>query len=315
MRAINFRLLLILGSMFMSSSSMAQPKCIAVVTSGIDTFWSAVANGALQAGKELNVKVLTRGAYDEANLEHQEQLIQSTVRAVGCKGLVLAPNSAERANQVLQLKSQGIPTVFIDRNTGGEAVSVIKTDNELAGRLAARQMVAALNGKGRVAVLRLNRSIISTHLREQGFIEEAIKGGLTIVIDEYLSQTMGQARDKAVRIIDTPYQIDGIFTPNQTTTIATIKAQEMLSLSGKFVHIGFDAHPIILAALKDGSLQGFLVQQPFQMGYLGVQTVYAAIQGETFDSNIVTSVKYVDKNNLKELESSLYIHIKNSTLP
>lgn len=129
-------------------------QCIAVITAGGgQTFWRDVREGAVQAGKELEIKVYVRGAIDESNIQGQKHLINTLMRQ-GCQGLVLAPNAKERKKDVAQLKHQGIPTVtvYVDRDIGGDRISVIKTDNFAAGELAGREMVKAL--KGKVAVFR-----------------------------------------------------------------------------------------------------------------------------------------------------------------
>ncbi|MCP4326152.1 MAG: substrate-binding domain-containing protein [Psychromonas sp.] len=79
-----------------------------------------------------------------------------------------------------QLKQKGILTVYIDRDIGGERLSVLKTNNLSAGRLAGKEMVKALKGEGKVAVLRYRNSVSTTNEREKGFIEEVVKGGLKL---------------------------------------------------------------------------------------------------------------------------------------
>jgi ribose transport system substrate-binding protein len=211
---------------------------------------------------------------------------------------VLAPNTEERKRDVAQLKAQGIKTVYIDRDMGGERISVIKTNNSSEGESAGRKMVKALKGKGRVAVLRFNRDVTTTTSRANAFIKEAVKGGLEIVVDEYLGTMVGDARRKAVKILTKAGNIDGIFTPNESTTMGTIASLRALNMAGKVIHIGFDSSEFMIKALKSNDMYGFVVQRPFEMGYQGVHTVYQAMQGKSVKNQIDTGVVFVNRENL-----------------
>jgi len=285
--------------LFYVSSSFAD--CIGVVTAGGGQhFWEDVKKGAIQAGKDLNISIYIRGAVDEANVQGQKYVIDKVIEQ-GCIGLVLAPNSKKRIKDIQQLKQKGIPTVYIDRDIGGDRISVIKTNNFSAGELAGKKMVQALKGKGKVAIFRLNKDVGTTTSREKGFIAAVTKGGLKIVIDKYLGTRVGKARIISQEILKNVSQIDGVFTPNESTSIAVLKTLEHLNKSEKIIHIGFDSRVIMINALKSNQMHGFVVQDPFQIGYKGVYTIYQALQGKPIKNKIDTQVVFVNKKNLNNM--------------
>ena len=299
-----FTITLGLISLLLTSGNLVSAECIGLVPAGARGFWEDVIDGAKQAGNELDIEIYARGAYHEAEVRGQQDIINLVIQTKGCKGLVLAPNTKDRTKIVAQLKAKGIPTVCIDRDFGGDRVSVIKTNNALAGEMSGREMVKALNGKGKVAILRLKKGVVTTDIRERAFIKAAVAGGLEIVIDEYIGTTFGAARGEAYQILKelTDKDINGIFTPNDVTSVGVIVALQDLKKEGAFLHIGFDAHPIMIKSLKSNDLYGFVVQQPFQMGYLGVHTVYKAMQGERVIEEIVTDVVFVNKDNINNVK-------------
>jgi len=100
-----------------------QSSCIGVTTVGSGHFWSEVKKGAIQAGKELGIDIYHRAPVDEINTMGQKHTIQAAINR-GCTGFVIAPNT-EKTNLILaKLKQQNIPTVYIDRDYGGERLSV-----------------------------------------------------------------------------------------------------------------------------------------------------------------------------------------------
>jgi len=302
--------LFLLASLLIIASPFAVAQCIGVITAGGGQgFWADVGKGARQAGQELGLAVYVRGAVDESNIEAQRSLINFMIDKE-CTGLVLAPNTKERKNDVEILKAQGIPTVFIDRDIGGDRVSVIKTNNFRAGQLAGKEMVKALNGQGQVAVLRSNKNIHTTTSRERGFISEAVKGGLEITIDDYLGTMIGDARTRAFEIFASADQLDGVFTPNEVTTMATIAALGTTNERNSITHIGFDSSDYMIEALQTEQIFGFVVQRPFDMGYQGVYTVHQVMQGKNVDNNIDTNVVFVNKDKLEQEEIKQVLGLK-----
>ena len=300
--SIKFLNIIILTLLFLNISPSAAAECIGVVTAGGGQgFWRSVIKGANQAGKELDVKIYARGAIDESNEQGQRHIIESIIKH-GCTGLVLAPNSNDQNKIVSQLKKQGIPTVFIDRDIGGERISVIKTENFVAGEKAASEMVKALHGKGKIALLRMHENVLATTAREEGFIKVASSEGLAIVVDQYIGTRIGEARNNAYQILKKSPDIDGIFTANESTSIAVIKALEQLNRSGKVLHIGFDAANIMVKALKSNRIYGFITQKPFQMGYLGVYTMHNVLQGKAVKQEIDTGVVFINRENINHTE-------------
>jgi len=294
--------IIIIAGMFFCFESSAWAECVGVVTAGGgQRFWGDVIKGANQAGKELGIEIHARGAVDEANVEGQRYIIESTMK-FGCEGLVLAPNSKDRIKDVAQLKAQGIPTVFIDRDIGGDRISVIKTENFSAGEKAGIEMAKALGGKGKIALLRFNEDVVSTTARENGFIKGATGGGLEIVVDQYIGTMVGEARTEAYRILKGLKRIDGIFTPNESTSLGVIKALERLNKAGNVVHIGFDSHKVMIESLKSQHIYGFIVQSPFQMGYQGVHTVYRAMHGKDIKQEVYTDVVFINRENINHKE-------------
>lgn len=291
--------IIILIVMFLLSGITVNAECIGLVTAGggLD-YWGDVKKGAKKAGKELGIKVHVRGAVDEANEQAQYMLINMMIKKKGCRGLILAANSEDRKKDVAQLKSLGIPTVYIDRDIGGERICVIKTNSFHAGELAGREMAKALRGKGKVAIFRERKKAEPTTSRENGFIKAAVKGGLDVVVDEVVGTMVGEVRTKVSKILRRTKHLDGIFTPNESTTIGTIATLKKFKLAGKVVHIGFDSTKFIIEALRCNQLYGIILQNPYEMGYQGVYTIYRAMKGKSIKTDIETKVVFVNRDNL-----------------
>src|SRR4029078_11690115 len=66
--------------------------------------------------------------------------------------------------------------------------------------------------------------------------------------------------------------IDGLFTPNESVSLATLRALQDSGWAGKVKFVGFDASPNLVKGLRDGAIDGLVVQDPVKMGYVAVKT-------------------------------------------
>ena len=275
-------------------------ECVGLVTAGDVNrpFWAEIVKGAIAAADELNIDLHFRGVSRESKENSQKLIIDHILKTHQCAGFILAPAGKSLNETVEELVKKGVTVTYIDRDMGGDRSSVVKSDNYNAGVLAARKMAQVLNGKKNIALLRLKKGLSSTDDRELGFIQEAHKLGLKVVIDEYLGVTIGEARSRALTIFASQPSIDGIFTPNGMTTEGVMKALEHINLVPSPLHIGFDETEYIVEKVKTNHLHGYIKQAPFKIGYYGVHSLYKALRGDKYAPYIGVPVIFVSKKDL-----------------
>ena len=69
--------------------------------------------------------------------------------------------------------------------------------------------------------------------------------------------------------------------------------------------MGFDSNVVTVDGLQDGCVDALVVQNPYAMGYLGVESAYQLLagQGGALDETVDTSTRVVDRDNLFTLDS------------
>jgi ribose transport system substrate-binding protein len=70
--------------------------------------------------------------------------------------------------------------------------------------------------------------------------------------------------------------------------------------AGKVHFVGFDASQILIDAMRAHQLDGFAVQNPMRMGYLGVKTMVAHLRNQAVEKKIDTGVTMVTLENLDQ---------------
>ena len=94
--------------------------------------------------------------------------------------------------------------------------------------------------------------------------------------------------------------IQGVFTPNESTTFGMLQALKKSGVNKKVKLIGFDSSDKLVAALKDGDIEGLVVQNPFNMGYLAVKTMMTHLKGGKIAPRIDTGSTLVTKDNMND---------------
>lgn len=299
---------LLLGFAAMAACKKSAPGKlrIAVIPKGTThEFWKSVHAGAVKASREQGVEIVWKGPLKEDDLEAQIEVVQSFI-AQGVSGIVLAPlnDSALRA-PVKAAVAAKIPVVVFDSDLqGDDHASFVATDNVAAGKIAGDAMVDLLGGKGTVVVLRYQEGSASTQNREKGFLD-AVRPKLTILSEnQYGGATTESAFQKSEGLLLAQKAqtgaVGGIFTPNESTTFGMLQAMTKSNLNKKVKLIGFDASEKLVHALRDGDIDGLVVQNPFNMGYLAVKTMTEHLRGKTVEKRIDTGSRLVKKADLDD---------------
>ncbi|HEY5080304.1 MAG TPA: substrate-binding domain-containing protein [Opitutaceae bacterium] len=301
------------------SPSRAADYQIAVIPKGTThEYWKSINAGAVKAQRELHasgteVTILWKGPLLEDDREQQIQVVENFIGR-NVSAIVLAPlDSRALVAPVEEAVRAGIPVVVIDSGLNSHAPSsVVATDNRKGGQIGARRLGSLLGGKGRVVLLRYEVGSDSTELREAGFLEvmkSEFPGIELISTDQYGGATRETAYRAAQNLLNRfGEHMDGIFAPNESTAGGTLLALRELGLAGKVKFVGFDANEQLVGALRQGDIQGLVVQDPLKMGYLGVMTAVAVLRHEKVEPMIDTGVGLVTRENMDDPAVSALIH-------
>jgi ribose transport system substrate-binding protein len=273
--------------------------------------WKRVHLGADKAAAEYRaagvpVDVLWKSPLREDDREQQVEVVEGFV-SQGVSGIVLAPlDSTALLRPVEEAAQAGIPTVIFDSALAdpAKAVSYVSTDNGKGGRLAGERMGELLHGKGRVLMLRYQEGSAATEERERGFLDvlkEKYPDITVVSSDQYAGATRDTAKRTSENLLNRfADKVEGIFTPNESSTAGMLLALQDIGKAGAITFVGFDYSSSFLTPLERGELKGFVVQNPVNMGYLSVKTMVDHLQGKPVAKTVDTGVLMVTLENLHD---------------
>jgi len=283
---------------------------IAVIPKGTThEFWKSVHAGAVKAAQELNVEIIWKGPLKEDDRESQIKVVEDIITR-GVSGMVLAPlDDAALRQPVHNAVRSGIPVVIFDSDLkSDDYTSFVATDNYLAGRKGGKYLAELLGGKGKVVMLRYEEGSASTMNREQGFLDAIgeFKDIAVVSSNQYGGATTESAYPASenllapLRTAEGGLSIDGIFCPNESTTFGMLRALQDSTLAGKVKFVGFDSSEKLIQALAAGEINGLVLQDPLNMGYLGVKTLVEHLRGAKVERRIDTGSAIATRENMEE---------------
>ncbi|HXH41225.1 MAG TPA: substrate-binding domain-containing protein [Thermoanaerobaculia bacterium] len=292
---------------------------LAVIPQGsTHEFWKSIHAGALKASQDeakagITVNIIWKGPMREDDREQQVQVVEGFVTQ-HVDGIVLAPfDKNALVRPVEEAKRAGIPTVVIDSALeSNDPISFVASNNYHGGELAADEMGRILGGKGKVLALRYQEGVFSTEQREKGFIERmkaAYPGIVLVSSNQFAGATRDTAKTAAENLLNRfGNDIDGMFTPNESSTAGALLALEDAGKAGKIRFIGFDSSDVFVKAMHDGKLHGIVVQNPFRMGELGVKTLVDHLLGKKIEKRVDTGVTLITPANVDTPEAKVLLH-------
>ena len=278
-----------------------------MVKSTQSEFFRSVFAGAEAAAAEYNLELTIAGPETEEDYEAQNQLIAQAVEA-GAEAIVFSAIDHEENAAAIDAAAQaGVQIVTIDSGVGSDQVSTyIGTNNYAAGQMAAHAILERVSGPLYVGVVNYDVSTANGQERERGAADAFAASGraqITAVVNTLTEA--GQAQEDTVALLTAHPEINVLLALNEPTSVGAARAVEELGLSEEVFFVGFDSNVVTVDGLQDGSVDALVVQNPYAMGYLGVESAYQLLtgQGGSLAETVDTSTQVVDRSNLFTLDS------------
>ncbi len=277
---------------------------IAVIPKGTENqFWQSIKAGADAAGKEENCEIKWDGPNPENDITAQVNIVRNMVTSK-VNGIVIAAcDKTALQAPIKDAIAAGIPVVTIDSGiSSDEPVSYIATDNIKGGEAAADSLAKLMGEKGTAGYLIFGKGQVSSDEREQGFVEGMKKHPGIKVLPPLEASDAGKAFSNVTNLLTAHPEITGIFAASEPNGVSGSAVLDQKKLSGKIKLVAFDSSDKEIEALKSGTIQALIVQDPFQMGYKGVKTALKAIKKEPVEKKVDSGLKVVTKENLETPE-------------
>lgn len=272
------------------SSQNSDQVDIAVITKATSSdFWKAVQRGVSTVSSEYNLNVTFDGPENEEDYERQNELIQKAINN-GVKAIVVSIiDTNESVGVISRAKKAGIPVVIIDSGINMNDIDAeISTDNYEAGEKVAEAMIKDIPGQIQVGIVNFDVNTTNGQQRETGFRNRLEQEGNAQIAETInVESNTASAKEGCIRLLKEHPQINAIATFNEWTTLGVGYAIEELGKKDDIKVIAFDNNVISIGMLEDGEVDGLMVQNPFAMGYLGVENAYSLYRKQQKSGKVI----------------------------
>jgi ribose transport system substrate-binding protein len=279
-------------------------RIIAVIPKGnVTQYWQSVHAGAVKAARESNVDILWNGTASETDYNGQLQIADAMINR-RVDALALAPIDRKAMVSVVERAArENIPVIIFDSSIDTDHfVSQVATDNFHAGELAAARVGELLNGKGKVAIVKVVPGGASTMAREAGFMAKlgAAFPDIHVVAERYGWADYAKSLAATENILTAHPDLNAIFASNESSTVGAARALKERKTAVKLV--GFDWTPVLETDLRSGLVDSLVVQDPFRMGYETVKSAVAHLDGKAVQRINNLEPKLVNRDNMNTPE-------------
>lgn len=277
-----------------------------VAKSTTSAFWQSVFAGANAAGTEYNLDVTVDGPDNEEDYKTQNEMIAEAVEN-GAEAIVFSAVDYEaNAAAIDEAAAQGVRIVVIDSDVDSEAVSCrISTDNYEAGQMMGQAILDSGLEEMRVGLVNFDKNSANGQQRERGLrdVLDSVPGVSIVDAVNVLSTTEDAKEGTKQMLLEHP-DINVIATFNEWTSLGVGYAIEELELGKETYVVAFDSNVVSVGMLETGEVDALIVQNPFAMGYLGVEHAYNLINGAEIGETVVdTATTVITRDNMFDEES------------
>jgi ribose transport system substrate-binding protein len=251
-------------------------------------FYQNLEAGLLEAAKANGYKLLVNaGEFDVARQKDQLQdFITQKVNAI-----VVSPcDSRSIGTAIMAANEAGIPVFTADiacLADGARVVTHVASDNVEGGKLAARAVIDALGGHGKVAIID-HPEVESVIQRVRGFEEEiATAPDIQVVAKLSGHGVKDQAFRTAEDILQAHPDLAAFFGINDDSALGALAAVEKAGKLDQVTIIGFDAVPEAREAIKAGKIYADVIQQPHEIGVKTIEAVKTYMSGGQLPASIL----------------------------
>lgn len=267
----------------------------------VHPFYEPCYEGFEAAGEHFGIKTEFE-APPKAEVDLQVKVIENLISR-GVQGIAISATDDTGLKGVVdEAIAAGIKVITFDADAPStNRLCYVGTNNRAAGGTAGEEMVALLGSKGgKVALLLATLGAPNLLERAEEFQKAFAQAGpqYKVVAVEGFETDLAQAVNKTEALLQTYPDMAAFFGVSAyggPAAATVIKEQKKV---GRVLVGGFDDLEETLEAIRDGSIQYTLVQKTFNMGWISVEKLKSAMNGESLSASYDTGVIIVNKDNV-----------------
>ena len=244
-------------------------------------FFVTMRDQAEAKAEELGVTLLFADAQNDAAKQTSD--LEGFISR-GVDGILISPMTVDSQVPVMERAVEaGIAVASVDRKANTDEILVhVGADNVEGGRAAARFIIDALGGSGRVIELEGTPGSSAAIDRKSGFDEVMADSDVEIIASQPADFNRAQAQTVMENLITSNPDFGAVFGANDEMIIGAIEAMRGSGVdAADKVTVGFDATPDAFQYIDEGLLDATVDQFPGQQAGMALEFLVDYIENGT----------------------------------
>ena len=278
-------------------------------------FYNTVSCGAKAEAKKLGVGYDYQGD-STFGVAEQTKVVNAVVASKPGAIMISITDPTAMVGPLTAAKNAGIKIIGIDGDLNDKSVMTtnIQSDGVKGGELAGDALAKAVGEKGTVLIIDNATGSVVSKARTDGFKQAIAKyPNMKVLPIQYSANDVSKAASIVSTTAGTNSDLVGVFGAETNNTQGALTGVREAGKSGQVKVVGYDTSDPIVAALKDGSLAGTVVQYPRGEGETGVKSAVAAMQGKSVPRNQSADAIFVTPDTVNSAKAKQYIYDVNCT--
>lgn len=269
-------MLLISGCKMEKKENIQKRKVAVIMKSTNSAFFKAVSSGANAAGTAYNMEILFEGPENEEDYLTQNKMIEQAIKKKYDAIVFSAVDYNANAEAIDKAVKAGIKIIVIDSDVNSKNVNCrISTNNYNAGKMAGEAVLKNRAKELNIGIVNFDKNSKNGQERERGF-KDFIKNDERVKNVETINviSTIEQAKEQTKEFLKNHQEMNVLVTFNEWTSLGVGYAVKELGMQDKVQVVAFDNNAVSVGMLETGEVDALIVQNPYAMGYLGVESAY-----------------------------------------
>ncbi len=319
--ACAFVSLLALSGLIAGSANAAGKRLTIALVPGIttDAFYITMRRGAQAAADALGDTLVYQGPSD-SDVVSQVSVLGAVIARHPDAILITPADKIQLVQPLKRAAEVGIRVITLDTFIGtgsyqtGSGVadfplSYIASDNIIGGQIAARALAQSIGNKGKVYVSNVRPGVSTTDQREQGFRSEMRNHPDVVVLEtQFNDNDANKAASQLQAMLARNPDLAGVFGANIFSALGSANGVKQAGASGKVKVVSFDAPKTMVDQLKTGLIDIAIAQHPAEIGYFGVVSAHASLNGQSVPTTIGTGFSVMTKDNVGDPAISQFLY-------
>ena len=278
---------------------MTRPFALAVFTKNrVNPAYAAARLAADRVAADAGARTLHFVPQTPDDVGQQKTLVGEALAAVPDAVVFVPVDDRQMVPDLARFAAAGIPVVTCINRMEGKVVSFVGSDDVAVGHTAARALIDALGGSGRIVAIEGTPVAPTSRDRTVGLKKALMDTPAIQLVGSgvgYFQQA--PAREEMARLLAEHAEIDGVWTSNDVMAFGALEALAAAGRTAKVV--GVNGLPEAIDNIERGTMQASVDFSAFNIAGIAAQAALRHLRGEPVPDSIMVPAALIDRTNFQ----------------